>query len=44
MSEYVCGLLGSGGVFFGVRLVAVINKIKYNIFYTDPTSRQRGRP
>jgi hypothetical protein len=26
---YVCVLLGSGGVFFGVRPVAVINKIKY---------------
>jgi hypothetical protein len=29
MSIYVCVLLGSGGVFFGVRPVAVINKIKY---------------
>jgi hypothetical protein len=29
VSEYVCVLLGSGGVFFGVRPVAVINKIKY---------------
>jgi hypothetical protein len=28
---YVCVLLGSGGVFFGVRPVAVINKIKYII-------------
>jgi hypothetical protein len=27
--EYVCVLLGSGGAFFGVRPVAVINKIKY---------------
>jgi hypothetical protein len=27
--EYVCVLLGSGGVFFGVRPVAVINKIKH---------------
>jgi hypothetical protein len=33
--EYICGLLGSGGVFFGVRPVAVINKIKY-ITYCYP--------
>jgi hypothetical protein len=29
VNEYVCVLLGSGGVFFGVLPVAVTNKIKY---------------
>jgi hypothetical protein len=29
VSKYVCVLLGRGGIFFGVRPVAVINKIKY---------------
>jgi hypothetical protein len=33
VSEYVCVLLGSGGVFFGVRPVDVINKIKYITCY-----------
>jgi hypothetical protein len=28
VSEYVCVLLGNGGVFLGVRPVAFINKIK----------------
>jgi hypothetical protein len=29
VSEYVCVFLGCGGVSFGVRPVAIINKIKY---------------
>jgi hypothetical protein len=52
VSEYVCVLLGSGGVFFGVRPVAVINKIKYTknassklllacLLACSPVARQR---